>query len=130
MTDILDIACDESGYTGPDLLHRDQRYFAYASVVISDDEASGIIKRARATDPVQMPELKARVLMSSERGCRLVAALLADLEGRYIVSINDKLLALCGWFSNTSMSQSTKRIHGSSTARISIVLLPCIRGAG
>jgi hypothetical protein len=98
MTDILDIACDESGYTGPDLLHKDQRYFAYASVAISDDEASDIIKRARATHPVQMPELKARVLMSSERGCRLVAALLADLEGRYIVSINDKLLALCGWF--------------------------------
>jgi len=98
MTDILDIACDESGHTGPDLLHKDQRYFAYASVAITDTEAFDIIQRARAAHPVQMPELKARALMSSERGRRLIAALLTEIEGRYIVSINEKLLALCGWF--------------------------------
>ena len=27
-----------------------------------------------------------------------IAALLSEIEGRYIVSLNDKLLALCGWF--------------------------------
>jgi hypothetical protein len=36
----LDIACDEAGHTGPDLLHKDQRYFAYASVAVTDAEAS------------------------------------------------------------------------------------------
>lgn len=98
MSDILDIACDESGHTGPDLLQRDQRYFAYASTALSDAEAYDIIQKARAAHPVQMPELKARTLMGSERGRKLIAALLAAIEGRYIVSINDKLLALCGWF--------------------------------
>jgi hypothetical protein len=98
MTDILNIACDESGHTGPDLLHKHQRFFAYASVSISDEEAFDIIRKARGSYPVQMPELKARGLMSSERGRRLVAALLTDIEGRYTVSITDKLLALCAWF--------------------------------
>lgn len=98
MKEILDIACDESGHTGPDLLQKDQRYFAYASVAIADVEALEIIKEARTTYPVQTRELKARALMGSERGRKLVASLLAGIEGRYIVSINDKLLALCGWF--------------------------------
>jgi hypothetical protein len=98
MTDILDIACDESGHTGPDLLQKDQQYFAYASVAISDAEADDLIRKARATHPVQMPELKARALMGSERGRRLIAVLLTEVEGRYVVSIYNKLLALCGWF--------------------------------
>lgn len=98
MGDILDLACDESGHTGPDLLHRDQRYFAYASVAITDDEAFDIIQRARATHPVQMPELKAKTLMRSDRGRKLIGAILSEIDTRYVVSINDKLLALCGWF--------------------------------
>jgi hypothetical protein len=98
MSDILDIACDEAGYTGPDLLHKDQRFFAYASVAISDAKAAELIRKARAAHPVQMPELKARALISSARGRRLVADLLTEIEDRYIVSIYDKLLALCGWF--------------------------------
>jgi hypothetical protein len=98
MSDILEIACDESGYTGPDLLQKDQRFFAYASVEISDGEAFELIQRARADHPVQMPELKARILVGSERGRKLIAELLSGITGRYVVNINDKLLALCGWF--------------------------------
>lgn len=98
MTEILDIACDESGHTGPDLLQKDQRYFAYASVSIKDDDAFDIIRKVRLAHPVQMPELKGRTLLSSERGRRLVTALLVEIEGKYVVSVYDKLLALCGWF--------------------------------
>lgn len=98
MSEILDIACDESGHTGPDLLHKDQRYFAYASIAINDSDAYEIIQKARAAFPVQMPELKARTLMDSSRGQRLVLYLLKEIEGRFIVTVYDKLLALCGWF--------------------------------
>ena len=58
MSDILDIACDEAGHTGPDLLHKDQRFFAFSSVAISDVEAFEIVSKARTDHPVQMPELK------------------------------------------------------------------------
>ena len=98
MSEILDIACDESGHTGPDLLHKDQRYFAYASVAINDSDAYEIIQGARAAFPVQMPELKARNLINSSSGRSLVLSLLKGIEGHFIVTINDKLLALCAWF--------------------------------
>lgn len=97
MTNVLHIACDEAGHTGPDLLHRDQRYFAFCSVAVTDDEAANIISRLRAKFPVQMPELKASKLLASDRGRSLVVELLGSIEGRYIVSAYDKLLALCGW---------------------------------
>jgi hypothetical protein len=98
MNEILDIACDEAGHTGPDLLQKDQRMFAFGSVAMGDEEAFELIRKLRVEHPVQMPELKASKLLASERGRRLVAALLKALEGRYVVSVNDKLLALCGWF--------------------------------
>jgi hypothetical protein len=36
--------------------------------------------------------------MTSNQGRRLIAALFAAIDGRYVVSVNEKLLALCGWF--------------------------------
>jgi uncharacterized protein DUF3800 len=98
MPEILDISCDEAGHTGPDLLQKDQRMFAFSSVAIGDAEAYEIIRKARADHPVQMPELKASKLLAAERGQKLVAALFTAIDGRYVVSVNDKLLALCGWF--------------------------------
>jgi hypothetical protein len=97
MSEILDVACDEAGYTGPDLLQKDQRMFAFSSVAMSDAEAFEIIRKVRADHPVQMPELKASKLLASERGRNLIAAVLAAIDGRYVVNVNDKLLALCGW---------------------------------
>jgi hypothetical protein len=97
MLETLEIACDEAGHTGPDLLDKDQRMFAFSSVAISDAEAFEIIRKARADHPVQMPELKASKLLASDRGRELIASLLGAIEGRYVVSVHDKLLALCSW---------------------------------
>ncbi len=98
MQEILEVACDEAGHTGPDLLQKDQRMFAFSSVALGDTEAYAIIAKARTDNPVQMPELKASKLLGSERGRRLITAILEALDGRYVVSVHDKLLALCGWF--------------------------------
>jgi hypothetical protein len=98
MAEILEVSCDEAGHTGPDLLQKDQRMFAFSSVAVSDAEAFEIIRKARSDHPVQMPELKASKLLATERGRKLVAALFNAVDGRYVVSVNDKLLALCGWF--------------------------------
>jgi hypothetical protein len=98
MLEILEISCDEAGNTGPDLLQKDQRIFAFSSVAISDVEAFEIIRKARADHPVQMPELKATKLLGSDRGRKLIVSLLEGMENRYVVSVSDKLLALCGWF--------------------------------
>ena len=91
------IACDEAGHTGPDLLAADQRYFAFASVNMSDTEALEVISEARMTHPVQMPELKASKLMASKQGQRLITHIISKIEGRFAINANDKLLSLCGW---------------------------------
>ncbi len=71
--------------------------FAFASVAAGDTEAFEIIAKARRDHPVQMPELKASKLLASERGRRLVGAIFQAVDGRYVVNVHDKLLALCGW---------------------------------
>ena len=88
------LACDEAGFTGPDLLAKDQRYFAFASVNISDDDAWALIEAARKVYPVQMPELKASKLMGSNQGRRLISHLVANLDGRFAINAHDKLLRL------------------------------------
>lgn len=93
----LEIFCDEAGHTGPDLLQAEQRYFAYGSTCVSDDEAFAIIQKARVDHQIQMPELKASKLLASQRGRRAVSDIIAAVEGRYCFNIYEKLLALCGW---------------------------------
>ncbi len=97
MSEPLEIACDEAGHTGPDLLHEEQRFFAYGSVAIPDNEAWAMIDAARRAHPVQMPELKAARLMRSANGRALISDLIEAAEGRFAVNAHEKLLALCGW---------------------------------
>ena len=94
---VLHIACDEAGFTGPDLLSKDQRYFAFATINIEDDEAWSIIRKARTRNPVQMPELKAARLLRSARGRALIVDIFDAVDSRFAINAHDKLLALCGW---------------------------------
>lgn len=97
MTKTLEIACDEGGYTGPDLLNADQRYFTFASINLSDEQAWKIIEKARANHKIQMPEIKASRLMKSPAGRSFISYVFESLEGKYAVTVSDKLLALTGW---------------------------------
>lgn len=96
MSENLTISCDEAGYTGPDLLSPDQKYFAYGSVSVSDDEAFAIIDTAKKNYRLQMPELKARQLIRTKNGLDALEEVLAKIEGRFAVNVHEKLLALCG----------------------------------
>jgi hypothetical protein len=95
---ILRVACDESGHTGPDLLHEEQRYFGYGSITLSNEEAWSILDQARKKFPVQMPELKGTQLMRSPQGRRLITDILDRCRGAYAVNLYDKLLSLCSQF--------------------------------
>ncbi|MEE4212081.1 MAG: DUF3800 domain-containing protein [Parvularcula sp.] len=93
---VLDLFLDESGFTGSRLLDPNQPVFAYASVAIGERRAWDILNRARKDHPVQMPELKAQKLLSSERGRRLVAQVLTEIDGLYSFVIQNKRVVLCG----------------------------------
>jgi hypothetical protein len=98
MDEVLPLACDEAGNTGPFLLDKDQRFFAFSSVSVDDAEADAIIREGLRLYPVQMPELKASRLLRTPRGQSLVRHVLSALQGRFATSIHDKQYALCCWF--------------------------------
>lgn len=90
------ISCDESGFTGNDMMNGQQRFFAYAAHELSLDESEALIEEARRRFPVQMKELKAQKLLGTKRGRDLIAFVLERMEGRYIAVVHDKRLCLCG----------------------------------
>ena|ERR1700730_10829937 len=89
ITKRLQISCDEAGHTGPDLLRTDQRFFAYGSVAISDDEAKEIIQKIVRDHPVQMPELKAAKLIRSVQGQTIISEIVKAVDGRFSSSVTD-----------------------------------------
>lgn len=88
------ISCDESGFSGNDMLGSGQPFFSYASHDLDLHEADDLLKEARTRFPVQMPELKAWKLMKSPRGRELLSFVLDRLDGRYIATIYDKRMSL------------------------------------
>lgn len=90
------ISCDESGFTGNDMMNGQQRYFAYAAHDLSLEESEALVAEARRRFPVQMTELKAQKLLGRKRGRDLIAFVLGEMEGRYIAVVHDKRLCLCG----------------------------------
>ncbi|MDR6208136.1 DUF3800 domain-containing protein [Paraburkholderia graminis] len=85
---------DESGFTGNNLLHPVQNFFAYASVATDDDEARDIVESLIAKHRVQGNELKGKRLVQSYRGRQTIDEIFQRFEGRLKVSISDKKFAL------------------------------------
>ncbi|WP_234422820.1 DUF3800 domain-containing protein [Sphingomonas aurantiaca] len=90
----LQIFCDESGQTGPNLLDAQQRIFTYAGVATTDDEAWSVISTARQTHGILDDELKASALLKTDAGRALVLDILRVYAGRYSIVAYDKALAL------------------------------------
>lgn len=94
MAEPLDIYCDESGQTGPNLLDPDQRIFTYAGVAATDAEAWPLLDGLRRKHGILDNELKAKDLLKSQNGRLFVLDVLTALEGRYSIVAYDKALAL------------------------------------
>ncbi len=93
------IFCDESGYTGPDLLDPQDPYFSFASVAITPDEASELVNRIIRDYGIQGGELKGRRLLKFVKGRRAIAEILDNLHGRFKVALFEKRFALaCKFF--------------------------------
>ena len=75
---------------------------------------------------------RAEGLQASRVGARTQACrrLLAAIDDRYVVSVNDKLLALCGWFFEYIYEPCTSRIRGFFMRRTFTGSLRCTLGSG
>ncbi|WP_019568727.1 DUF3800 domain-containing protein [Thioalkalivibrio sp. ALMg13-2] len=85
---------DESGFTGNNLLHPDQKYFVYASVASDDHEAKEVVESVIRRYGIQGGELKGRNLIRFNRGRRAVDEIISHFEGRVKLSVSDKKYAL------------------------------------
>jgi hypothetical protein len=89
---------DESGFTGNNLLHPTQNYFAYASVATDDEEARALVERLTKKYNIQGGELKGANLVKFSKGRKAITEVLDAFDGRIKISISDKKFALAGKF--------------------------------
>jgi Protein of unknown function (DUF3800) len=88
--------CDESGFTGPDLLNNDQPFFSYGSVLIDPVEASELVSKARQDFRLQSNELKGSRMLDSSPGRKAARYLFEQLATRSITTVMDKRFSLAG----------------------------------
>jgi hypothetical protein len=92
---VLTMFCDESGFTGQDLLNPDQLYFSYSSVLIAPEEAEQIVSQAKV-DFRLGDELKGSRMLGSSLGRRGAEFVFEKLVDRSITVVADKRFALAG----------------------------------
>jgi hypothetical protein len=90
---------DESGFTGNNLLHPHQRYFAYGSIATDDVEAKEFVTALIKKYGIQGGELKGSRLVQFNKGRKAVDEIFSHFEGRIKLSISEKKYALaCKFF--------------------------------
>src|SRR6266478_1049068 len=92
---MLTLFCDESGFTGQDLLNPDQLYFSYSSVLIDPLEADEIVAKAKVDYPLGN-ELKGSRMLSNSPGRKAAEFIFDKIVERSITVVADKRYALAG----------------------------------
>lgn len=94
---VFEIYCDESGFTGPELLNPAQPYFTFAAVQVSAPEAAEIVGEVRTRFGIS-GELKASKLLTFNRGQKAVDFVLDCVVPRTHAVFHEKKCALAGKF--------------------------------
>jgi hypothetical protein len=102
MMEVLDIFCDESGFTGENLLNSDQRFFAYGSVAIDPAEAAQLVAQTISDFRLQGKELKGKNLLRHASGRKAATAVIRELGARaQVVIVHKKYALACKLFEYT-----------------------------
>jgi len=87
---VVEIACDESGFSGSNLLHAATPVFTHASVDLRVDEAAELIRAMRSGFPWSLSELKSGQFLRGPQAGEALESLLTALSGRAHVYLVDK----------------------------------------
>ena len=87
---IQEIYCDESGFTGNDLLDQGSTFFAYASVAINHEEATEYVNNIIQKYKLQGGELKGRNLLKYPKGQKVISEILRNFKHRIKVAVYHK----------------------------------------
>ncbi|MFN8195643.1 MAG: DUF3800 domain-containing protein [Nocardioidaceae bacterium] len=115
----VEVACDESGFSGTNLLDPSTPVFTHASVDLRADEAAALLDSLRSRHRWSIDELKSGQLLRSPHAVEARARLLGSLSGRAHVVVVDKefflatrvvdlLLADRGYASGTRLSEDLR----------------------
>ncbi|MBI2274722.1 MAG: DUF3800 domain-containing protein [Bacteroidetes bacterium] len=87
------IYCDESGFSGPNLLVADQPFFVYAGVSLDDELVKEMLDYVKANYPVQK-EIKGRNLVQNDKGQKVISEIFRRYNSRAKIVYHDKKYAL------------------------------------
>jgi hypothetical protein len=88
--EIQEIYCDESGFTGNNLLDEATPFFAYATVAVNDEEAKKFVERVIKDYKIQSGELKFQKLIRYSRGRQAITHILNNFSHRAKVAVHHK----------------------------------------
>ena len=89
----MKIYCDESGYTGADLLEKNQPYFVFSGVTLGADDIQNIKELIYSNYPVQ-GEVKGRNLIQNDKGKNAIRLLFESYSKNAKIIYHDKKFAL------------------------------------
>lgn len=95
---IQEIYCDESGFTGNNLLDAKDTYFSYAAVAVNHEEAKEFVDRVINDYKVQSNELKFSKLIKYSRGQEAITYIFKTFHERMKVIVCHKKYSLAGKF--------------------------------
>lgn len=90
------VYCDESGFTGENLLQEEQPYFVYSAVAIDEDEAEEIVKETIERHRIKATELKAGQLLKRPRGRQAMMDVVGRIVPNSSVAVFHKRYSLAG----------------------------------
>lgn len=93
------IYCDESGYTGNNLLDAGSPFFTYAAVALDEGAAREVVDRTIRNHRLDGAELKGARLVGHARGRRAIGSILEECRGQALVIAFHKRYSLaCKFF--------------------------------
>lgn len=95
---VKNVYFDESGFTGNNLLSKDQPFFSYAAVVTDDEESKQFVEYIIDKYSIAASELKGSTLVNSKRLQPAVDEILNHFKGRMRAVVSQKNYALSGKF--------------------------------
>jgi hypothetical protein len=87
---VQEIYCDESGFSGNNLLDQESTFFAYASVAVNHEEATEYVNNIIKKYKLQGGELKGGNLLKSSKGKKVIPEILSTFKDRIKVGVYHK----------------------------------------
>jgi hypothetical protein len=104
----MNIYCDESGYTGVNLLSEDQPYFVYSAVNLNQEIIEDIIEIISNSYNLQSGEIKGNRIVKSSKGRESIKRVFLKYSKNVRLVFHDKKFALAGKIVETGIEPYLK----------------------